>query len=280
MGGRYRLGPLIGQGGMGTVYVATRESEATTVAVKLLRGSVRDRVALERFDREARAALLLDHPNVVRVLDYGVDAERPFLVMELLEGETLADLLDRERRLATPRALRIVDEIGTALEAAHARGVVHRDVKPENTFLVSGATGETVKLLDFGVAKVELDGPSSLTRSGTRLGTPPYMAPEQVRSSRSVDAACDQYALGVVLFELLTGTLPHLADTAEAMLRAKLAHPPRDLSALAPELSPGLAEAVMRALSPAPEDRFASISAFRTALASQACSIPTARGPG
>lgn len=264
VGGRYRLGELAGRGAMGSVHVATREGDGARVAVKLLRDSGADPIALERFRREARAAHMLEHPHIVRVLDFGVDGAQPFLVMELLEGETLGELLEREHRVPLARALEILGPVASALEAAHARGVVHRDVKPENVFLARREGATAPKLLDFGIAKLALG--QKLTRSGTRLGTPAYMAPEQVRSSRTVDGACDQYALAVVLFELASGSLPHEAETPEAMLRAKVADPPRSLQEAAPELPAPLCDAVMRALSLDPLARFGSVADFWAAV--------------
>jgi serine/threonine-protein kinase len=225
LAGRYRLDRRRGRGGMGTVYQATDSALERRVAVKLIRedwvGSVD---AAQRFRREARAAAGFAHPNVVTVHDYGVEAEsRAFLVMELLEGRTLRDELNRDKRLAPSRVRQILCGVCAAVQAAHQRQLIHRDLKPQNIFLARGtdAVSEAVKVLDFGISKfLPADDESAPTRTraeteaGALVGTPAYMSPEQLAGER-LDAHWDLWALAVVAYEALTGALPFAATGTE-----------------------------------------------------------------
>lgn len=208
--GRYRIERLIGKGGMGAVYEAVQLSMSRKVALKVMLATPEDTTALRRFEREARASSLLEPPNTIRVYDSGVDAGRPFLAMELLSGEPLGRILRRERRLAPERVVRIGLQIAKSLGEAHAAGLVHRDLKPDNVFL-SELFGEFdhVKVLDLGIArftqKDQVTAP--ITLRGMTLGTVDYMSPEQV-ASETLDGRSDLFALGVVLFQCLTGALP------------------------------------------------------------------------
>jgi tRNA A-37 threonylcarbamoyl transferase component Bud32 len=194
----------IGRGGMGVVYRARQEHLGRTVALKLVTEELaRNPEFVERFRREARVMSALQHPNIVAVHEFGFEGSVPYLVMELVEGENLRSLM-RERRLAPQKALRIVPQVCEALEFAHARGVVHRDIKPENLLVTADGT---VKITDFGLAR-STEGEQGLTRSDAVMGTPHYMAPEQVENPKSVDHRADIYSLGVVIYEMLTGELP------------------------------------------------------------------------
>jgi eukaryotic-like serine/threonine-protein kinase len=207
LGGRYRIGALLASGGMGAVWAAHDLLLDRAVAVKVLGGALAgDGRAAERLRREARAAARLEHPGIARVLDLGEHDGRPYLVMELLEGESLAARIDRAGPMPPGEAARVVAAVADALEAAHAAGVVHRDVKPGNVFLTSA--GE-VKVLDFGIAWCAHD--AALT-TGDLLGTAAYLAPERVLGHRATPAA-DVYALGVVLYELLAGHRPFEAHS-------------------------------------------------------------------
>ena len=219
LGGRYRVEALLATGGMGEVWAARDLLLNRAVAVKVLGGALAgDGRAAERLRREARAAARLEHPSIARVLDLGEQDGRPYLVMELLEGESLAARIDRAGAMAAPEAARVVAAVADALEAAHRAGVVHRDVKPGNVFLTSD--GE-VKVLDFGIASAA--GEAALT-TGEMLGTPAYLAPERVLGHPATPAA-DIYALGVVLYELLAGRRPFDGSDIELAMIHVHAHP-------------------------------------------------------
>ena len=215
--GRYRLERRLGRGGMGTVYAAADLSLERRVAVKVIRDDlVGSAEAAERFRREARAAASFAHPNVVTIHDFGVAAAtRAFLVMELLEGNTLREALRRGTLLTTGRALSILRNVASALDAAHRRQLVHRDLKPENFFLVGGAAGDSAKVLDFGLAKFLAAAPEHATADtapGARLGTLRYMSPEQWRGEEA-QPSWDLWALAVVAHEMVIGAHP-FADRA------------------------------------------------------------------
>jgi serine/threonine-protein kinase len=260
LGGRYRLVRLLGQGGMGAVYEAVQEDLGRRVAVKVIRPDLGDRAARARFRREATLAAALGHPNIVQVTDFvdgSVDGrEPPFFVMELLEGESLADALRREERLAPRRVGLILLQVLSALSALHRAGVVHRDLKPSNVFLARMAgVGEVVKLLDFGVAKLE-DGGARLTGTGRIVGTLKFMAPEQLLGL-DVDARTDLYSLGVVAFCALAGRLPY-GGLAETVSHAIVVEPPLRLRDVLPNAPSGLARVVDRSLEKDPSARFGS----------------------
>jgi tRNA A-37 threonylcarbamoyl transferase component Bud32 len=211
--GRYEIVNLIGEGGMGEVYEAKHVHIGRHVAIKCLNKEYsKDKEAMERFEQEARIAGTLGHANICELMDFGVtDDGQPYLVMELMEGENLAELLKREKPLEVERALEITAGVLTALEEAHGQGIVHRDLKPENIFMAQvKGHGEVVKLLDFGISKIMKQGESAmrLTKTGMMVGTPFYMSPEQVRARTDIDHRTDLYACGVILFEMLTGDLP------------------------------------------------------------------------
>src|SRR5919106_5467203 len=200
---RYRLESKLGSGGMSTVYLALDETLERRVAIKVLHREMSDQPdQLERFRREARSVAQLSHPNVVPVIDAGDDAGHPYIVFEYVEGETLKERIDRLRRLPLDEATAYAIEIGRGLGAAHARKLVHRDVKPQNVLVDPEGRG---KVTDFGIARsLESDG---LTKTGRVLGTTDYVAPEQAMGQGG-DARCDVYSLGVLLYEMLTGQVP------------------------------------------------------------------------
>lgn len=271
---RYRLEERLGEGGFGSIWRAEHLVLAAPVAVKLIDPEIaEDENAVERFIREARAAASLRSPHVVQIIDYGVDeGELPFMVMELLEGENLAQRLKRSGRIAPVDATRIISHVARAVGRAHDAGIVHRDLKPENVFLVPNEDAEIAKVLDFGVAKVEtaaLGPKSSKTRTGSLLGTPYYMSPEQAQGNKEVDFRSDLWSLGVIGFEILTGKRPFFSDgLGDLVLQICV----RDLpvpSEFAP-VPPGLDEWFARACARDPEHRFQSArelsDAFREAL--------------
>ncbi len=256
---RYLLGEQIGAGGMGAVHRAIDLRTGGTVAVKLLHPALAHRQDyVARLRREAQLAAALVSPRVVRVTDLDLHAGVPFLVMEYVPGETLAGMLAASGRLSVPQALTICLEVARALEAAHACGIVHRDLKPDNIKLVDGQ----VKVLDFGIAKAEADGPS-ITTTGEYIGTPAYSAPERVHGLGDIRA--DIYALGAILFELLEGRPPFIAPSSLAVLRLHESAPPPPLTREAP---PAIATIVARCLAKRPEDRYAEPAALRDALES------------
>jgi len=298
LGDRYRLEMRVGEGGMGVVYQAEHLALKTKVAVKVLVRSAGE-ISRKRFLLEAQMASKVRHPNVVYLADYGLLPDgRPYLVMEFLRGPTLADAL-RSGRMAPLRACRIAVQIARGMQTVHDQGIVHRDLKPSNIFLLPGDASvgqeDFVKIVDFGVAKdttapakppeIASDGAAtaassgtaprdqasslgaSLTRADAQIGTPQYMAPEQIDGG-IVDARTDQYAFGCILYRMLTGVLPFMADTAEAVMRMHVEAPvvpPRqrvtDLT-----ISDGLENLVLRCLSKHAEDRFASMSELAFAL--------------
>jgi len=214
--GRYRLDERLGAGGMGSIWRAHHLVLAAPVAVKLIdREAVPDEETLGRFMREAQSAATLRSPHVVQILDYGVDDKLPFIVMELLDGENLAQRLRRLGKLASGDTARIVTHIGRAVARAHEANIVHRDLKPENVFLIRNEDEEIAKVLDFGVAKVSvgaLGEEGTRTRTGSILGTPYYMSPEQAQGNKTVDHRSDLWSLGVIAFECVTGKRPFYSD--------------------------------------------------------------------
>ena len=267
--GKYRLHRLIGEGGMGSVYEAEHVGLGVRVAIKLLAESFsEDQVFVQRFRREARAAAAVRHDNVVSVTDTGTDEDGiPFLVMELLDGESLASVLRRARTLTPESAAGIVFQVLAGLGAAHAKGVVHRDLKPANVFLVlSPDSRQLVKILDFGISKFTSDLANSVTQEGAVVGTPSYMAPEQVRGAADVDGRADLYAVGIMLYRMLCGKLPFAAKQTRDIYQKILdGHfiPPRDHR---PEISRALEEVILHAIRTEANLRFQTAAEFQHAL--------------
>jgi serine/threonine protein kinase len=256
-----RLVRELGRGGMGSVWVADHLTSRAPVAVKLFSGHVvgRREEALARFRREASAAARITSPHVVRIFDQGFTAEgSPYIVMELLQGETLAARLERVGRLEVGEVSAVVAQVGSALDAAHELGIIHRDIKPENVFLVSTGAGIFVKVLDFGIAKDSGSGPV-LTAPGMIFGTPAYMSPEQLDSTKDVDARTDLWALSVLAYTALTGRPPFggntVLETSLAVLRGRFAPP----SSWRPDLPPALDRWFGRALSLDRDARFETV---------------------
>ena len=259
----YRVTGVAGRGGMGVVYEAQQLDLQRPVALKLIATPLaRDEAFRERFVRESRAAAAIDHPNVIPVYSAGEDGGRLYLAMRFVDGEDLRSLVQREGPLEPARAAAIIAQIGSALDAAHARGLVHRDIKPANVLL----DRDHAYLTDFGLTK-RLTGETTMTGSGRWVGTLGYIAPEQIRGE-GVDARADVYALGCLLFYVLTGVAPYRRDADEATLYAHLHDPAPDARALAPAVPEALADVVARALEKDPEDRFLSAGDLgRAALA-------------
>jgi serine/threonine-protein kinase len=263
LAGRYRLTESLGSGGMATVWRAHDEVLDRAVAVKTLaEGSWSDASAVARFTQEALTVAGLDHPNIVTLFDAGVDEGVPFLVMELVEGTDLGSLLGRGP-LPIALAVSIADQVCAALEAAHRAGVVHRDVKPANLLLTMDGT---VKVVDFGIARTTATVRAALTATATVVGTSRYMAPEQVTGGL-VDPRTDLYALGCVLYTMLTGQPPFEGEDALAVLFQHLHQPPVPPGRLRPEIPAGLEELVLDLLAKDPDRRPADASAARYRLA-------------
>jgi DNA-binding beta-propeller fold protein YncE/predicted Ser/Thr protein kinase len=259
----YRVTGVAGRGGMGVVYEAQQLDLERPVALKLIATPLaRDEAFRERFVRESRAAAAIDHPNVIPVYSAGEDGGRLYLAMRFVDGEDLRSLVQHEGPLELARAASIIAQIGSALDAAHARGLVHRDIKPANVLL----DRDHAYLTDFGLTK-RLTGETTMTGSGRWVGTLGYIAPEQIRGE-GVDARADVYALGCLLFYVLTGVAPYRRDSDEATLYAHLHDAAPDARALAPEVPEALAGVVGRALEKDPDDRYLSAGDLgRAALA-------------
>ena len=264
--GRYELLELIGRGGMSSVWRSHDRLLDRTVAMKVLHEQfTSDEEYVERFRREARSVAQLSHPNIVTVIDRGEDAGRQFIVFEYVEGENLKQLIERSGRLPVRDALVMALQMARALAFAHDRGLVHRDVKPQNVLLNDDGQA---KMTDFGIARsVDVEG---VTITGTVLGTSEYIAPEQARGER-VDALTDVYSLGVVLYELLTGSVPFQGENFVAIALRHVNEPPPSVLERRPDAPPRVAIAVERALAKNPDDRFQSMgelcSELETALA-------------
>jgi serine/threonine protein kinase len=269
LGGRYAVGELLGEGGWGAVYAAVQTDLGRKVAIKILHLDVAITAeAVSRFEREAKAAAALGHPNIAQVTDFhpGSPSEPPFLVMELLTGATLGTLLKRQIILPPTRVASIAFQMLAALDVAHRAGIVHRDVKPDNVFLVSmPGIDDFVKLLDFGIAKLSAENVAQLTGDGQMLGSPAFMPPEQVRS-QPVDHRADLYSVGATMYFALAGRLPFDATNVAALLSAIMEQRPTPLAAVAPGVDPRLGALVERALNKDPNGRFASAADMRAAL--------------
>jgi serine/threonine protein kinase len=270
----YRIGTLIGEGGMGAVYAAEHMLIGRKVAIKFLKRQLgADAEVVARFLNEARAISAIRHPGIIEVLDVGaLEDGIPYMVMELLWGQTLSRRMG-QGRLPLADVLIIGGQVASALHAAHVKGITHRDLKPDNLFLVDDdearRDGFHVKLLDFGIAKLKKEVPHDTvqTRTGSILGTPAYMSPEQCRGiSRQIDQRTDVYSLGVILFELICGRLPFLSEGGGEMMVMHLRDAPPPMSRFTEGVPPRVEAVVMKALAKEPDDRFASMQEMTLAL--------------
>lgn len=265
---KYQLENLIGQGGMGRVYRATHIHIGTPIAIKVLRSDlVADPTSVERFRREARAAAQIRHPNAVLVTDFGVErgSGMVYLVMEFLEGISLKEKLEREKRLSPYDVLLILSQVCLALNVAHSKGIVHRDIKPDNIFLAhSDIEDSTVKVLDFGLAKLKKnihEDATTITQAGMILGTPCYMSPEQCMAENQ-DARSDIYSLGVMTYQMLTGILPFRGPGFSKILMQHCSEAPPSLCRLVPDIPTSVETVVLRSLAKDPLQRQQSVVEF------------------
>jgi serine/threonine-protein kinase len=268
--GKIELLRLLGGGGMGMVFEALHRRTGRHVAVKLLRRDLStDPTACDRLLQEALACGRIQHPNVVDVYDAGVHGKNPYIVMELLRGESLGARIDRERVIAVDDAVRVIVQALAGLSAAHRAGIVHRDLKPDNLFLANPSTGDVpvVKVVDFGISKLtDREGALSTTQTGAIVGTPYYMSPEQAMGSKQLDKRTDIYSVGAVLFHLLTGRPPFVAENYNALLHAILTKPPPRPRSLRPEIPTSIEGATLRALAFDPDTRYATADEFAADL--------------
>ena len=264
LAGKYRIDERLSGGGMGTVYRGTHVLMDKTVAVKVLRPSLAaDEKIVARFSREARAASKISHPHALSVTDFGEGEDGVvFLVMEYLSGKTLKEIIRLEGPLPLPRAVEILRQVGGALAAAHAEGVVHRDLKSDNIMLLSSSGTDYAKVLDFGIAKIkEPEGAydPGLTAPDLVIGTPQYMSPEQCSQSPDIDARSDIYSLGVILYEMLVGHVPFIGDSPTTIMLKHLQQPPPSVLAERNDVPEAIGHVVGRALEKRPEDRYKTV---------------------
>jgi eukaryotic-like serine/threonine-protein kinase len=284
--GKYRVDEIIGRGGMGVVARATHLQLGTTVAVKcLLPSMAQSDVVISRFLTEARAAARITNVHVARVLDVDKLASgAPYIVMEFLEGMDLAQLLAQRGRLPPAEAAQYVIHACEALNEAHSLGVVHRDLKPANIFVTRAGSGDPcVKIVDFGISKlIDQTDPTqgSITSTQTIMGSPAYMSPEQIRSSKHVDARADIWSMGIVLYELVVGRPPFKADSANSLLAQVLTDPVPPPSAWAGDVPPQLEAIVLRCLKKKPEDRYSSMKELAAELQACAPDLPKVAATG
>ncbi|MEZ4442077.1 MAG: serine/threonine-protein kinase [Polyangiaceae bacterium] len=276
---KYEVARLIGEGGMGAVYEAREKGTDNRCAVKVINDDAvgRDEVLVKRFEREAFAAQKIVSPHIVEILDAGHDPEtgHPYMVMEMLDGENALELLTRVGPLPAAVACRIGIQVLEGLAEAHAHRVVHRDIKPANLFIADKGDELVVKLLDFGVAKFKMEqaadtGNQSLTRTGSMLGSPMYMSPEQARGLKTIDHRADLWSLGIVLYQLLVGAVPFEdIDGLGELIITICSEPPPPVNVRAPWVPQAVADVIAGALKLASADRFESAEAMAAAL--QAC---------
>lgn len=270
VGERYKLVRLLGRGGHGRVYEAIHTHLDRHYALKVLGPPDEARGTKGRFEREAKLLSLLNHENIVGVIDAGVDSVRgQYLVLELVNGKTLADYLDKQVTINTPLLISLVAQVARGLHHAHQQKIVHRDLKPENVMLSPQPDGTfLVKILDFGIAKLTEPGPEAITRSGWSLGTAAYMAPEQARGGRDLDERVDVFAFGVVVYEILAGKRPFDGSSYNETLFKVVSQPHESILVHRPDLSKEVATVLDRALAKDRQFRYASVEAFAKALTS------------
>src|SRR4051812_25126813 len=258
--GKYRVVSRLGRGGMGTVYKAVDETLGREVAIKRLNQDLTEQETLKRFRAEAITLARLNHPNIATLFELTEHDGELLMVMEFVRGETFESLCERLGAIPISRAVELCSQVFDALAHAHRVSIVHRDLKPANLML---AESGVVKVMDFGLARIA--GSEHLTNDGYMVGTPAYMSPEQVLG-RDIDGRADLYAMGVVLFRLLTGQLPFKADSGIAMVQHQLNDPPTPVRQVRSELPVACEDILLRALAKGPSERFQSAGQFKAAL--------------
>jgi serine/threonine-protein kinase len=285
---KYRIEELINEGGMGAVYRATHVLMDKTVAVKVLHPALAaDDKIVARFSREARAASRISHPHALSVTDFGEDKGGVvFLVMEYLNGETLKEVIRKEGPMPLPRITEIIRQVCGALEAAHAEGVVHRDLKSDNIMLIDVGGGDWAKVLDFGIAKIteKVGQDPALTAPNLIIGTPQYMSPEQCSQAAEIDSRSDIYSLGVILYELLIGHVPFTGESPTAIMMKHLQEPPPSVLEERKDLPASVGRVVARAMAKRPDDRYQTVGElteeFTAAAADKPAAAAATTGPG
>ncbi len=268
----YRIVSVLGEGGMGSVYLAEHPFMGRKAAIKVLRRELaEDSGLVERFMNEARAANAIRHPNIIDIIDVGLlPTGVPYLMMEFLEGESLSQRILRRRPMPIAEAVDVAAQTASALAAAHEKNIVHRDLKPDNLFLIRDRAHPTgrIKVLDFGIAKLrgELSGSGARTQTGSIMGTPPYMSPEQCRGVDELDHRTDIYALGIILYEMLTGAPPFVSPGWGEVVHMHISQPPAPVRPSNPAVSPELEALVMKALAKQPAARWSSMGELEAAL--------------
>src|SRR6476659_9528688 len=271
---RYRIERELGRGGMATVYLAEDIRHGRKVAVKVLHPELAAVLGAERFLAEIRVTAALQHPHILPLFDSGQADGQLYYVMPFVEGESLRDRLHREKQLPGDAAVRLASEVASALDYAHRHGVVHRDIKPENILLHDGHA----LVADFGIALAASKASGTrMTETGMSLGTPHYMSPEQAMGEREITARSDVYALGAVLYEMLTGEPPFTGSTAQAIVARVVTESPRPLHAQRHTIPPHVEAAVLTALEKLPADRFATAAQFADALTRSGLAITATR---
>ncbi len=272
LAGRWQLGTQLGAGAMGSVYRGLDLVLEREVAIKILASDyLDDDMMLARFRREAMASSRLVHPNIVTTLDFGLSEGTPYIVMELVEGVSLDQVLAHQRRLSVSRAVALAADVASGLDAAHRRNIVHRDIKPANVMVAKTVRGERGRIVDFGIAQAPM-GNSKLTQAGIAVGTPGYVAPEQLMGVET-DGRADLFALGVTLFEMLTGELPWAEKEPWSLLRAILDDRPRSLHLLRPDAPQGLDDLLCALLRARPEARPGTAAEVVSTLSSLAAEV-------
>jgi eukaryotic-like serine/threonine-protein kinase len=274
LAGRYAIDREVGAGGMARVYLGDDLRHRRKVAIKVLRPELTAALGSERFLREIDTSAGLRHPHILPLFDSGDTGESLFFVMPFVEGETLRSRIDREKQLPVDDAIAIAREVADALHYAHSRGVIHRDVKPENILLESGHA----VVADFGIARAASRAEfPALTQTGSSLGTPRYMSPEQATGEREVDGRADQYSLACTLYEMLAGYPPFPGPSFERMIYQHLVEPPPSITRVRPAVPASVASAITRALAKRPTERFPSTAAFADALRAPVVEVPAAQ---